>query len=117
LTTFGVALPTADTNIIGRTYAWNSTFQYHRLRKVWPEVELNSSFFRGRQERRQQRRQEQTFVAPGLVLGRFHRGGRVGFTMGGGFRDRRNALPHQQSQRNSVDTIRVLSAFESLRES
>jgi len=79
--TFGVGLPTADTNIVGRTYAWNNAFQYHLLRKVWPEVELNSSFFQdGKNDGK-----KQTFVTPGLVLGRFHLGGRVGFTIGGGF--------------------------------
>ena len=79
--TFGVALPAADTNIIGRTYTWNNTFQYHLLRRVWPEVELNSSFFQdGKNDGK-----KQTFVTPGLVLGRFHLGGRVGFTIGGGF--------------------------------
>lgn len=79
--TFGVGLPTADTSIIGRTYTWNNAFQYHLLRRVWPEVELNSSFFQdGKNDGK-----KQTFVTPGLVLGRFHLGGRVGFTIGGGF--------------------------------
>src|SRR5579872_3967956 len=43
--TFGIGLPVADTNKVGRTYAWNNTFQYHLFRKLWPEVELNSTFF------------------------------------------------------------------------
>src|ERR1700674_2062784 len=43
--TFGVGLPTADTNLVGRTYAWNNAFQYRPFRKLWPEVELNSTFF------------------------------------------------------------------------
>jgi hypothetical protein len=50
--TFGVGLPTADTNLLGRNYAWNNTFQYRIFRKLWPEVELNSTFLSGGKERR-----------------------------------------------------------------
>lgn len=79
--TFGIGLPTADTVIIGRTYAWNNTFQGHLLRKLWPEVELNSTFFQdGKNDGR-----KQNFVTPGLVLGRFPLLGRVGFTVGAGY--------------------------------
>jgi len=79
--TFGVGLPTADTGLVGRTYAWNNAFQYRLYRKFWPEVELNSSFFQdGKNDG-----QKQNFVTPGLVMGRFHLLGRVGFTVGGGF--------------------------------
>jgi hypothetical protein len=79
--TFGVALPVADTNLIGRNYLLNNTFQYRILRKLWPEVELNSTFFQdGKNDGR-----KQNFVTPGLVIGRFHLGKRVGFTAGGGY--------------------------------
>jgi hypothetical protein len=79
--TFGVGLPVADTNLVGRTYTWNNTVQYRLLRKLWPELELNSTFFQdGKNDGK-----KQNFVTPGLVLGRFHLAGRVGFTIGGGF--------------------------------
>jgi|SRR6267154_2775920 len=79
--TFGVGLPTADTSLLGRTYTWNNTFQYRVLRKLWPEIELNSTFFQdGKNDG-----QKQNFVTPGLVLGRFRLWDRVGFTFGGGF--------------------------------
>ncbi len=78
--TFGIGFPTADTNNVGRTYAWNNTFQYRLLRKLWPEVELNTTFFQdGKNDGK-----KQNFVTPGLVLGRFHLWGRVGITFGGG---------------------------------
>jgi hypothetical protein len=64
--TFGVGAPTADTNIVGRNYAWNNTFQYRAFRKFWPEVELNSTFFQdGKNDG-----QKQNCVTPGLVMGR-----------------------------------------------
>jgi len=79
--TFGIGLPVADTNLVGRTYAWNNTFQYRVFRKLWPEVELNSTFFQqGKNDG-----QKQNFVTPGLVMGRFRLWGRVGFTIGGGY--------------------------------
>jgi hypothetical protein len=79
--TFGVGLPTADADIVGRNYAWNNTFQYRVLRKFWPEVELNSTFFQdGKNDG-----QKQNFVTPGLVMGRFRLVGRVGFTIGAGY--------------------------------
>jgi len=79
--TFGVGLPVADTNLVGRTYVWNNAFQYRVLRKFWPEVELNSTFFQeGKNDG-----QKQNFVTPGLIIGRFHVGSRVGFTIGGGY--------------------------------
>ena len=43
--TFGIGFPVADTNLVGRNYLWNNAFQYRVLRKFWPEVELNSTFF------------------------------------------------------------------------
>jgi len=79
--TFGVALPVADPNLIGRSYLWNNTFQYRVLRKLWPEVELNSTFFQdGKNDG-----MKQNFMTPGLVMGRFHFLGRMGFTIGGGY--------------------------------
>lgn len=79
--TFGVGLPVADVNLIGRNYAWNNTFQYRLFRKFWPEVELNSTFFQdGKNDG-----QRQNFVTPGLILGRFHLWKRLGLTFGGGY--------------------------------
>lgn len=79
--TVGVGLPTADTSSLGRTIVWNNAFQYRVFRKFWPEVELNSTFFQdGKNDGR-----KQNFVTPGLVLGRFHLAGRVGFVVGGGY--------------------------------
>ena len=79
--TFGIALPTSDTNLIGRNYLWNNAFQYRVFRKLWPEVELNSTFFQdGKNDGR-----KQNFVTPGLVIGRLPLWKRVGFTIGAGY--------------------------------
>ncbi len=79
--TFGIALPVADTNLIGRSFLFNNTLQYRVLRKLWPEVEFNSTVFQdGKNDGR-----KQNFVTPGLVMGRFRLLGRVGFTVGAGY--------------------------------
>jgi len=79
--TFGIGIPVGNTAQVGRTYAWNNTFQYHLLRKLWPEVELNSTFFQeGKNDGK-----NQNFVTPGLVIGRLHLWNRLGFTIGGGY--------------------------------
>jgi hypothetical protein len=79
--TLGIGLPIADTNILGRTYAWNNAFQYHVFRKFWPEVELNTTFFQnGKNDGR-----KQNFVTPGLVIGRLRLWKRLGLTVGGGY--------------------------------
>src|SRR3984893_5809544 len=98
--TFGVGLPTADTSTLGRTIAWNNTFQYRVFRKFWPEVELNSTFFQdGNNDG-----QKQNFVTPGLVMGRFHLWRRVGFTFGGGYQI---ATTHfHTSNHNAILSIR-----------
>jgi hypothetical protein len=79
--TFGIGFPTADTNIVGRNYLWNNAFQYRIMRHFWPEVEINSTFF----QQGDHDGMKQTFITPGLVIGRLHFWNRVGFTIGGGF--------------------------------
>jgi hypothetical protein len=79
--TFGTTIPTSETFVIGRTYLWNNSFQYRLFRKLWPEVELNTTFFQGGKNDGN----KQNFVTPGLVLGRFRLWGRVGIAVGGGF--------------------------------
>jgi hypothetical protein len=98
--TFGVGMPTSDTSIVGRTYAWNNTFQYQAFRKFWPEVELNSTFFQaGKNDGR-----KQTFVTPGLALGRFRLYRRVGFVIGGGYQIA--ATSFHTSNHNGILSVR-----------
>jgi hypothetical protein len=98
--TFGIAIPTADTNLLGRNYLWNNAFQYRVFRKFWPEVELNSTFFQDGPHDGM----KQTFVTPGLVIGRLRFYKRVGFTIGGGYQI---ATTHfHTSNHNGILTIR-----------
>lgn len=78
--TVGVSIPTGDVSTIGTPVLWNTTFQYRVLKKIWPEVEVNSTFWSNGEHAGK----KQVFVSPGLVLGRFHLWHRLGLTVGGG---------------------------------
>jgi hypothetical protein len=78
--TLGVTLPLDHADEIGRPVAWNTAFQYHVKRVFWPEVEVNSTFWNGGT----QGGKKQTFITPGIVLGRFPIHHRVAFTFGAG---------------------------------
>lgn len=78
--TFGAGLPTGNVDVIGRTYVWNNALQYQLFRRLWPEVEINATWFQqGKNDR-----QQQTFVTPGLVVGRLPLTNRVGLTVAAG---------------------------------
>ena len=51
-----------------------------RFRSIWPEIEINQSWFSGGRNDGK----EQTFVTPGVVVGRTRITDRVGFTFGAG---------------------------------
>lgn len=88
--TFGGTLPVTNAKGLGHTIVWNNVAQY-RLAKTgvarlfWPEVEINSTFYRGGSNDGKQA----TFGTPGLVVGRIPlshtsdgKPGRLGLTFG-----------------------------------
>lgn len=78
--TLGVGLPVDNVNAIGHAVAWNTAFQYHVRRFFWPEFEVNSTFFEGGTNDGK----KQTFLTPGLVIGRIPLHNRLGLTLGAG---------------------------------
>ncbi len=60
-----------------KTVAWNTAVQWHVGQFLWPEVEANATWFSTSGHR-------QTFVTPGVIVGRFHLTKRVGLSFGGG---------------------------------
>ena len=69
--TAGGSLPVSNAKGLGHTIAWNSAAQYRLaptgvLRFLWPEVEFNSSFYRGGANNGR----DTVFATPGLVVGR-----------------------------------------------
>jgi hypothetical protein len=79
-TTLGAVLPVKETNLSGRQIVWNTALQYRVLSRLWPELEVNSTFYSDGPNGGK----KQTFLTPGLVLGKFPIWHRLGITLGGG---------------------------------
>ncbi len=79
--TIGGTLPVNSVNTVGRTILSNNAFQYHAMKQLWPEAEINSTFWEGGANDGK----KQTFLTPGLVLGRFPIHKRVALAAGAGF--------------------------------
>lgn len=79
--TFGVQIPTTNELANGRNYLWNNTLQYHAFKKLWPEVEFNTTHYQDGEHAGK----TLNYITPGFVVGRMHLVGRVGMTVGGGF--------------------------------
>lgn len=98
--TFGAAIPAGSWQRLGTPLALNTAFQYHVLGKFWPEVEVNSTMWpnganRGKKE---------TFLTPGLTIGRFPLCGRTGLVLGAGMQI---AVTHfHRTNHNLIFTVR-----------
>jgi hypothetical protein len=79
-TTFGIALPTDHMDKLGTPLAHNVAFQYRVLGKLWPELEVNSTYWTNGSLAGD----KQVFLSPGLIAGKFHLWRRLGCTVGGG---------------------------------
>ena len=78
--TFGADLPSAQSAILGRRLILNNAFQYRGGGKFWPEMEVNSRFFRagpndGKKE---------VYLTPGVSAGRFAIYRNLHLTLGAG---------------------------------
>ena len=78
--TMGVLLPAGDLSVMGTPVGLNATLQYRVLRKLWPEVEVNSTLWGNGSNSGK----KQVFLSPGLVAGRFHLWRRLGLAVGSG---------------------------------
>jgi hypothetical protein len=78
--TLGVGIPTGDMNRLGTPIIFNTAFQYQIFRKLWPEIDVNSTFF----SNGTRAGNKQVFLSPGLIIGKFHLWKRLGFAAGGG---------------------------------
>jgi hypothetical protein len=68
---------TAPLNGAEKTTAWNTALQLHVGDYLWPELEMNSTWFLTLGL-------EQTFITPGLIFGRVHLTKTVGLAVGAG---------------------------------
>jgi len=77
--TLGGTLPVANSNKLGRPIAWNNALQWRADPHWWPEVEFNSTFYKGGPNDGKM----QNFATPGIVA-RFPLRRRLGVTLGAG---------------------------------
>ncbi len=62
----GASLPVMDTAKLGRTITWNAAIQAHVAKYFWPEIEFNSTYYKGGPNDGR----NQAFVTPGLLVAR-----------------------------------------------
>lgn len=79
-TTLGVGLPLGGVDRLGTPLAHNVAFQYRLLKKLWPEFEVNTTWW----PNGERAGKKQVFLTPGLVVGRLKLWGRLGLTLGAG---------------------------------
>lgn len=65
-TAASVALPTGRTSVLGRPVIWNVVLQDKVKKIYWPEVEINSTFYRGGPNDGK----VQAFATPGVMIGK-----------------------------------------------
>ena len=82
--TLGATLPVRDTATLGRTIGWNTAAQLHVGKSFWPEVEFNSTYYKGGSNDGK----NQTFATPGMLFAhKLHPSNersRLGFCLGAG---------------------------------
>jgi len=62
----GGVLPVGSIHTVGRSVVWNAVGQYKATKLLWPEIEVNSSFYHlGPNDGK-----NQTFVTPGIMTSR-----------------------------------------------
>jgi len=111
--TAGGSLPVTNSKGLGHTITWNNVAQYRIAKEgvarfFWPEVELNSSFYKGGAADGN----TSVFATPGLIVGRIPlthdakgKPGRLGLTFGVG---QQIAVSHYHTNNHStVVTLRI----------
>lgn len=79
--TLGVTFPNGGEDRLGWPVAWNTAFQYHIFKYLWPELETNYTWF----AKGTRTGQSQLFLTPGILFGRLPIHDRVGLTFGAGY--------------------------------
>ncbi len=79
--TIGATIPTAYEGKTGTQIINNIAFQYHLLRILWPQLEVNWTYYPDGQRGGK----NQVFLTPGLVVGRMTLGEGLRLTVGAGY--------------------------------
>jgi hypothetical protein len=79
--TVGASFPAGGMGRIGIPIDWNTAFQYRVLRKIWPQIEVNYTWWASGEKTGK----NQVFLTPGVVLGSFPLWRRLRLTAGLGY--------------------------------
>lgn len=79
--TLAGTFPVNSVRTVGRTIQSNTAFQYHAFARLWPEAEINSTFWMGGSNGGR----KQTLLTPAVIFGRFRIHNRIGLVVGAGF--------------------------------
>jgi hypothetical protein len=79
--TIGAVLPASHTDALGHQIQTNIAFQYHLLNVLWPQVEVNWTYYADGQRGGL----NQVYLTPGVVIGRFALAKGLLFTCGVGY--------------------------------
>ncbi len=79
-TTLGLGIPLGGFGRLGTPWTHNVAFQYRVFKKLWPEFEVNSTWW----PNGERRGKKQVFLTPGLVVGRLKLSRSLGLTLGAG---------------------------------
>jgi hypothetical protein len=99
-TTLGATLPVENGATEGRPITWNTTVQYHQDWHWWPEIETNTTFYKGGDNDGK----IQNFITPGVVT-RYRLHHRLGLTLGAGMEIATSSF--HSSNHNVVLTARM----------
>jgi hypothetical protein len=79
--TAGISLPDGGLERLGMPLAWNTAFQYRIFKYVWPELEVNYTWW----PNGQREGESQVFLTPGIIIGWIPVHERIGITAGFGY--------------------------------
>jgi hypothetical protein len=79
--TVGVTVPNGGLGRLGMPVAYNTAFQYRVMKYLWPEFEVNYTWWPDGQRKGQ----SQVFLTSGVVLGMIQIHDRIGMTIGSGY--------------------------------
>lgn len=79
--TLGVAFPNGGEDRLGMPLTFNTALQYRVLKKIWPELEFNYTWW----PNGERTGQNSLIITPGVIFGRLPIWRTLGFTIGGGY--------------------------------
>lgn len=99
--TLGGTLPVDSADKLGRAILSNTALQGHFYQRLWPEIEINSTLWKGGSNDGK----KQTFITPGLNIGRFRIHNRIALVGGVGFQIA--ATHYNQYNHAFIGTLRM----------